>query len=85
LSSFGGVREEWKVVGNCSSGVYCIRPGLQLETNAPLDDVDLKATASMLQIPESAGPVCITYNLPSLKPAVKAYARSPGRNFSWHH
>ncbi len=35
-------------------------------TDAPLNDAALAQTKGMLQIPESAGPVCITYNLPGL-------------------
>ena len=35
-------------------------------TDAPLNDEALAQTKGMLQIPESAGPVCITYNLPGL-------------------
>lgn len=33
----------------------------------PLDDKALSAMKPMLQIPETAGPVCVTYNLPQLK------------------
>jgi phosphate transport system substrate-binding protein len=33
----------------------------------PLDDKALSAMKPVLQIPETAGPVCLTYNLPELK------------------
>ncbi len=33
----------------------------------PLNDQQLSSMKPMVQIPESAGPVCITYNLPELK------------------
>jgi phosphate transport system substrate-binding protein len=36
-------------------------------TDAPLTDEQLAAMKPVIQIPESAGPVCITYNLPGLK------------------
>jgi phosphate transport system substrate-binding protein len=35
-------------------------------SDAPLSDDQMKAIAPMLQIPASAGPVCIIYNLPGL-------------------
>jgi phosphate transport system substrate-binding protein len=36
-------------------------------SDAPLDDAKLKEMPALVQIPESGGPVCITYNLPDLK------------------
>jgi phosphate transport system substrate-binding protein len=36
-------------------------------SDAALDDQKLAAMKPMLQLPESAGPVCVTYNLPELK------------------
>jgi phosphate transport system substrate-binding protein len=35
-------------------------------SDAPLTDADLAGMKPMIQFPESAGPVCITYNLPEL-------------------
>jgi phosphate transport system substrate-binding protein len=35
-------------------------------SDAPLSDDQLKGMKSVIQIPESAGPVCITYSLPGL-------------------
>ena len=35
-------------------------------SDAPMSDQDLTAMPPVLQIPESAGPVCVTYNLPGL-------------------
>jgi phosphate transport system substrate-binding protein len=35
-------------------------------TDAPLNDQQLAAMQPVIQIPETAGPVCITYNLPGL-------------------
>lgn len=36
-------------------------------SDAALDDQQLKTMPAVVQIPESAGPVCLTYNLPQLK------------------
>jgi phosphate transport system substrate-binding protein len=36
-------------------------------SDAALDDDQMKQMQPVIQIPESAGPVCITYNLPDLK------------------
>jgi phosphate transport system substrate-binding protein len=36
-------------------------------SDAPLTDEQLREMKPVIQIPESAGPVCITYNLPNLK------------------
>ncbi len=43
-------------------------------SDAPLDDEHLKEMPALVQIPESAGPVCITYNLPELKSPLKLSA-----------
>lgn len=40
-------------------------------SDAVLSDEQLKAMPPLIQVPESAGPVCITYNLPSLKEPLK--------------
>ncbi|MGE5110524.1 MAG: phosphate ABC transporter substrate-binding protein PstS, partial [Acidobacteriaceae bacterium] len=40
-------------------------------SDAALNDTQLKEMPPIMQIPESAGPVCITYNLPELKEPLK--------------
>ena len=35
-------------------------------SDAPLSDSDMAQMVPVIQIPESAGPVCVTYNLPGL-------------------
>ncbi|HEY6252543.1 MAG TPA: phosphate ABC transporter substrate-binding protein PstS [Candidatus Angelobacter sp.] len=40
-------------------------------SDAALSDEQLKTMPPLIQVPESAGPVCITYNLPSLKEPLK--------------
>ncbi len=43
-------------------------------SDASLDDAQLKEMQPVIQIPESAGSVCITYNLPELKSSIKLTA-----------
>lgn len=45
-------------------------------SDAPLDDEKLKEMPALVQIPESAGPVCITYNLEQLKEPLKLSAKT---------
>lgn len=45
-------------------------------SDAALDDQKLTEMPALLQIPESAGPVCITYNLPELKMPLKLSAET---------
>ena len=40
-------------------------------SDAPLGDQQLKEMPALVQVPESSGPVCITYNLPELKVPLK--------------
>jgi phosphate transport system substrate-binding protein len=40
-------------------------------SDAALDDKQLAEMSPLVQVPESAGPVCITYNLPTLKEPLK--------------
>ena len=63
-----GVRVNYQAVGS-SRGIEQLQKGLVDfgASDVALDDKALKSTTSVLQIPESAGAVCITYNLPSLK------------------
>ena len=43
-------------------------------SDVALDDEKLKDMPPVIQVPESAGPVCITYNLPDLKQPLKLTA-----------
>ena len=45
-------------------------------SDAALDDEKLKEMPALVQIPESAGPVCITYNLKQLKEPLKLSAKT---------
>ncbi len=45
-------------------------------SDAALDDEKLKEMPALVQIPETAGPVCITYNLEQLKEPLKLSAKT---------
>ena len=58
-------------------------------SDASLNDHQLKSMPPLIQIPESAGPVCITYNLPGLRQPLKLNAAVLsaiylGKIKSWH-
>ncbi len=40
-------------------------------SDAPLSDADLKSMPAILQVPVTAGPVCVIYNLPQLKSTLR--------------
>jgi phosphate transport system substrate-binding protein len=45
-------------------------------SDAPMSDEQLKEMPPVIQVPVSAGPVCIIYNLPELKSALRLSAKS---------
>jgi len=45
-------------------------------SDAPLSDDQIKEMSSVLQVPDSAGPVCIVYNLPNLSAPLKLTAKT---------
>src|SRR5208283_3925013 len=45
-------------------------------SDAPLSDDQVKEIAPMVQVPASAGPVCIIYNLPSLSAPLRLSAKT---------
>ena len=49
-------------------------------SDAPLSDQDMAQMAPVIQIPESAGPVCVTYNLDGLAEASAAIVGHAGGN-----
>jgi phosphate transport system substrate-binding protein len=67
-SSHPGVQINYQSIGS-GGGIQQLKKGLVDfgASDAALDDEQLKGMPSLVQIPESAGPVCITYNLPDLK------------------
>jgi len=64
IGSGGGIEEFKK--GYLSFGV----------TDAPLSDDQLKEMPPLIQVPASAGPVCIIYNLPNLSAPLKLSAKT---------
>jgi phosphate transport system substrate-binding protein len=76
ISSFqtahSGVQINYQSIGS-GGGIQQLKKGLIDfgASDAALDDNQLKEMQPVIQIPESAGPVCITYNLPELKNPLK--------------
>jgi phosphate transport system substrate-binding protein len=63
-----GVQINYQSIGS-GGGIEQLKNGLVdfAASDASLSDEQLKSMPTVLQIPESAGPVCLTYNLPALK------------------
>jgi phosphate transport system substrate-binding protein len=58
-------------------------------SDAPLSDDQLKGAPAVIQVPVSAGPVCIIYNIPDLKSPLRLSAKSLaeiflGKIVSWN-
>src|SRR5215475_7138459 len=70
-----GVQINYQSIGS-GGGIQQLKQGLVDfgASDAALDDQQLQGMPALLQIPESAGPVCITYNLPELKTPLKLSA-----------
>jgi phosphate transport system substrate-binding protein len=66
------IRINYQSIGS-GAGIEQLRQGLVDfgASDATLSDDKLKEMPPLVQLPESAGPVCITYNLPSLKDPLK--------------
>lgn len=62
-----GIYINYQSIGS-GGGIQQVRAGTVDfgATDVPLNDQDLASMPPVLQVPESAGPVCITYNLPGL-------------------
>ena len=71
-SSHAGVQINYQSIGS-GGGIQQLKQGLVDfgASDAALDDEKLKEMPALVQIPESAGPVCITYNLPEVKTPLK--------------
>lgn len=67
-SSHAGVQINYQSIGS-GGGIQQVKAGLVDfgASDAALDDKQLASMQPMIQIPESAGPVCVTYNLPELQ------------------
>jgi phosphate transport system substrate-binding protein len=66
-SSHAGIQINYQSIGS-GGGIQQLKQGLVDfgASDAALDDQKLQEMPALVQIPESAGPVCITYNLPGL-------------------
>ncbi len=71
-SSHSGIQINYQSIGS-GGGIQQLKKGLVDfgASDAALDDQQLKEMPPLVQIPESAGPVCITYNLPEIKGQLK--------------
>lgn len=71
-ATHSSVRINYQSIGS-GGGIQQLKNGLVDfgASDAALDDQHLKDMPPLVQIPESAGPVCITYNLPELKQPLK--------------
>jgi phosphate transport system substrate-binding protein len=71
-SSHSGVQINYQSIGS-GGGIQQLKKGLVDfgASDAALNDQQLQEMPPLVQIPESAGPVCITYNLPELKQPLK--------------
>jgi len=67
-SAHPGVQINYQSIGS-GGGISQLKGGLLdfAASDAALDDDQLKQMPEVVQVPQSAGPVCITYNLPQLK------------------
>src|SRR5215469_14069577 len=63
-----GVQINYQSIGS-GGGIQQLKKGLVDfgASDAALTDDQIKEMQPVIQLPESAGPVCITYNLPELK------------------
>jgi phosphate transport system substrate-binding protein len=64
----GNVRINYQSIGS-GGGIQQVKSGTIDfgASDAPLSDQDMAQMAPVIQIPESAGPVCVTYNLDGLQ------------------
>jgi phosphate transport system substrate-binding protein len=67
-SSHNNVRINYQSIGS-GGGIQQVKSGTIDfgASDAPLSDEDMARMAPVIQIPESAGPICITYNLEGLQ------------------
>jgi phosphate transport system substrate-binding protein len=70
--SHSGVQINYQSIGS-GGAIQQLKKGLVDfgASDAALEDEQLKEMPPLVQIPESAGPICITYNLPELKNPLK--------------
>ena len=67
-ASHANVRINYQSIGS-GGGIQQVRSGTIDfgASDAPLSDSDMAQMAPVVQFPESAGPICVTYNLDGLQ------------------
>src|SRR5438105_245320 len=75
--SHANVQINYQSVGS-GAGIAQVQKGVVDfgASDAALDDAKLKDMPPLIQVPESAGPVCITYNLTNVKTPLKLTAQA---------
>jgi phosphate transport system substrate-binding protein len=88
--SHANVRINYQSIGS-GGGIQQVKSGTIDfgASDAPLSDDDLAKTTPMVQIPESAGPICVTYNLDGLQKPLQLSSDALaaiflGKITSWH-
>ena len=71
------VQINYRPIGS-GSGIEELRQGYLSfgASDAPLNDDQLKNMSAVVQVPASAGPVCVVYNLPGLRASLKLTAKT---------
>src|SRR3974390_7264 len=89
-AAHSGVQINYQSIGS-GGGIQQLKQGLVDfgASDAALDDEKLKEMPPLVQVPESAGPVCITYNLPEVKTPLKLSSATLagiylGKIKTWH-
>jgi phosphate transport system substrate-binding protein len=77
------VQINYRPIGS-GGGIAELKQGIPTfaASDAPLSDDQLKGMAPILQIPVTAGPVCVTYNLPGLSAPLRLSGRALAAIFS---
>ena len=72
-----GIQINYQSIGS-GGGIQQLKKGVVDfgASDAALDDNQLREMPPLVQLPESAGPVCITYNLPDLKNPLRLSAQT---------
>jgi ABC-type phosphate transport system substrate-binding protein len=83
-NTHSGVQINYQSIGS-GGGIQQLKNGLVDfgASDAALDDQQLKEMPPVVQVPESAGPVCITYN-PQSQYAFETKREQPDGNLPWH-
>jgi phosphate transport system substrate-binding protein len=72
-----GVQVNYRAIGS-GAGIEELKKGFTefAASDAPLDDDQLKGMTPVIQVPATAGPVCVIYNLPQLDHPLRLSAKT---------